>query len=195
MKTSKLRKLAGAFFALALGTTTLFAQGYRFQSNRYLSQENACLSQISDLTEEQKNKILELENTHQEDMAELRAGRRSTTNIEEKDEIRSRMLNQVDAHQKEVKDMLTKSQQKEYDLLHYRANNVRNNFQKFGQQNGNRPGYCRNGGQQFSRGNRRNCVGNQNRFQQRNKGQNFPGCPQNNQQRKGNGYGRNSSKS
>ncbi len=195
MKTSKLRKLAGVFFALALGTTTLLAQGYRYQNNRYLSRENACLNQISNLTEEQRNTILELENTHQEIMAQLRAERRSTINIDEKDEIRSRMLNQVDTHQNEVKNMLTESQQKEYDLLHYRANNERNNFQEFGQQNGNKPGYCRNGGQQFSRGSRGNCMGNQNRFQQRNKGQNFQGCPQNNQQRKGNGYGRNSTKS
>ena len=181
MNFSKLSKLAGVCFALALGTTTLFAQGYRYQNNRYLSQENACLNQISDLTEEQKNKILELESTHQEKMVKLRVERRSTTKIDEKNEIRSRMLNQVDAHQKEVKNMLTESQQKEYDLLHYRANNVRNNFQEFGQQNGNKPGYCRNGGRQFSRGNKGNCQGNQNWFQQRNKGQNFNGCPQNNQ--------------
>lgn len=183
MKISKLRKLAWVTIALALGTTTLFAQGSRYNNNRNLSKENACLNQISKLSEEQKNQILKLENNHQEIMAQFRNDRRSAAEIDEKNEIRGAMLKQIDVHQEEVKSLLTESQQKEYDLLHYQANTHRNNTREWQQAKGNNRGF------------KGNCKGGGKGFQQKNREQKFQGCPQNNQQRKGNGYGRNSSRS
>ncbi|HKI87701.1 MAG TPA: hypothetical protein VKA38_01655, partial [Draconibacterium sp.] len=62
MKISKLQKFAWVFFALILGATTLFAQGWR-NGNRAFVQNNQnapCLNEISGLTENQSAKISEL---------------------------------------------------------------------------------------------------------------------------------------
>ena len=57
MKTSRLQKFAGAIFALALGTTTLFAQGYGNGNRVNNNQNGTCLQQISGLTEKQQTEI------------------------------------------------------------------------------------------------------------------------------------------
>ncbi|QGY44390.1 hypothetical protein GM418_12195 [Maribellus comscasis] len=152
MKISKLQKFAWVFLALALGTSTLFAQGWR-NGNRAFAQNNekiTCLNYLSDLTDEQVESITALENKHQEQMDVLRDKRRATTNWDEKDIIREEMLENVVGHRMEVKKLLTEDQQKEYELLQLRGNNYRN--QRMAYQRGNGAGY---GNQQgFARGNR-----------------------------------------
>ena len=64
MNISKLSKFAWAIFALALTTTTVFAQGWRNGKNVNLNQNSACLYQISDLTNNQKDQIQELVSSH-----------------------------------------------------------------------------------------------------------------------------------
>jgi hypothetical protein len=140
MQTSKLTKLAWVFFALALTSTTLYAQGWGNVKQAGNGRNNNCLSQVSGLNDEQKTKIDGLNETHQTKMGELRTQRQSTTDAIEKSEIRTTMLKNVKAHHDEVKSILTTEQQKEYDLLQARANfrngRVNANFQGRGQGRG-----------------------------------------------------------
>jgi hypothetical protein len=121
MKTGK---FAFVLIALILGTSMIYAQGRR-NFNRpgygYGYGSGTCLTVFSNLTEDQKAKITELETAHQEAMAELRVKQRSTFEPIEKNEIRGEMLKKVQAHRDEVKNLLTEEQQKQYDLLHARA--------------------------------------------------------------------------
>ena len=158
MNISKLSKFAWAFFALALTTTTIFAQGWRNGNSANLKQNSACLEQISDLTNSQKDQIQELVNSHQKTMAELRENRRSTSDVTEKNEIREEMLENIGQHQNEVKNLLTENQKKQYDLLNFRSNNFRT-------QNAGLQGTYRNNGNGYKSGNNnqnRRCSGNQN---------------------------------
>jgi hypothetical protein len=185
MKTSKLRKFAWVFFALALTTTTVFSQGWR-NANRANRTNNTteqnCLNYLSDLTDEQVVKIEKLETSHQEKMDELRNQRRSTTDLNEKNEIRAEMLNKVAAHQKEVKNLLTAEQQKEYDWLHSQGSRFKNQRTantgnrgwaqgRGNQQNVSRRGSCGNfgqGRQGMGRGNNCNQKGRKGRGNSRN---------------------------
>ena len=181
MKISKLHKFAGAFFALALATTTLFAQGYGNGNRVNNNQNGTCLEQISGLSDKQKTEIQSMEQNHQKEMAELRDSRRGTVDAIEKNEIRGEMLKKVAAHQKSVKNLLTADQQQEYDNLHAQ----RNNYQ------GNRG---RNQGQQFA-GNNRGGHGNGANYgngNRGNNGRNGKGCRGNRggKGRNGNGNGR-----
>lgn len=169
MKTSKLRKLAWVFFALALTTTSLFAQGWRNGNRSFNGPNNNCINQISGLSEEQKTKIDGLNKSHLEKMAQLRTQRQSTTDAIEKSEIRTTMLKNVKAHRDEVKSLLTAEQQNEFAALQQRGNNGngrgQGNFQGRGQGKGN----CQFAGNYGNRGNRNGCgqgYGNGNRRNQ-----------------------------
>jgi hypothetical protein len=128
MKLSKLSKLVWVFFALALGTTTLFAQSWRNGKQAGNGPNKNCINQVSGLNDEQKIKINGLKETHQAKMGELR-----TT-----------MLKNVKAHRDEVKSLLTAEQQKDYDLLQARGNYGN------GRGNGNFQGRGQGRGQQFA---------------------------------------------
>jgi len=162
MKTSKLKNIAWVFFALALVSTTVLAQG-RGNGNRYYQNEKGdCLSYISGLTEKQQQQITKMEDEHQLAMAELRTERRSTVNAVEKSEIRTEMLKKVEAHRNEVRKVLTAEQQKQYDQLHANGSYGRN--QNVGRGNGNFAGQGNgrgNGHGNFARGNSRGgCYSN-----------------------------------
>lgn len=165
MKTSKLSKFAWAFFALALGATTVFGQGYRNRNNVTSSQNQACLSQISDLSDEQKSKILGLNNIHQNEMAELRNQRRSTKDALEKNEIRGNMLEKTKAHREDVKILLSENQQKQFEEISTQGKNFTNQKARSG----------------FNR--QKGISGKQNCFGKGNSG-NFNGCARNNMQQK-----------
>ncbi len=139
MNISKLSKFAWAFFALALTTTTVFGQGYKNRSNALNNQNQVCLNQITDLTDEHATKIEELGKSHQKVMTALREDRQSTQDAIEKNEIRGTMLKTVKAHRETVRNLLTEDQQKQFDLLATNGNN-------YGNRNGNRNSQ---GGQQF----------------------------------------------
>ena len=107
--------------ALMLGSSILFAQGRRNAQCRWNGNGNGygiCLNFLSDLTNEQKEKIVELESTHQVAMAELRVKQRLTFEPIEKNEIRGEMLKKIKTHRDEVRNLLTAEQQKQYDALH-----------------------------------------------------------------------------
>jgi hypothetical protein len=129
MKTRELRKLVLVLFTILLTGSTVFAQGWR-GGNRAGYGRNlnwaadttqlTCINLIPGLTEDQKTQITNLESEHQKAMAELRTERRSTFDAAEKNAIRIKMLERVQNHRNEVRNLLTDEQQKQYDLLQAR---------------------------------------------------------------------------
>lgn len=167
MNTSKLSKFAWAFFALALTTTTVFGQGYRNRNNVPNNQNQFCVNQITNLTDEQKTQIEELEISHQKEMTALREKRQSTRDAIEKNDIRGTMLKTVKAHREKVRNLFTENQQKQFDLINSNGNNYGNrngngNFN--GRQQCNRQqmlaGNCGNGCHGKGMGRQGNGLGN-----------------------------------
>jgi hypothetical protein len=155
MKLSKLSKLAWVLFALAIGTTTVVAQGRRNGNSLINGQNNSCINRVSGLNDDQKTKIDGLNETHQAKMDELRTQRQSTADAIEKSEIRTTMLKNVKAHRDEVKSLLTAEQQKEWETLQPNGNYGK----VFG--NSNFQGRGQGRGQQFAGNN--SCMGRGNR--------------------------------
>jgi Spy/CpxP family protein refolding chaperone len=119
MKTGK---YALMLVVLMLGASTVFAQGWRNAGrNSMVGQGNPgqglCLNFLTDLTDEQQEKITELIADHQEEMAELRTKQRSTFEPVEKNKIRGEMLQKVQNHRDEISNLLTEDQKKQYNLL------------------------------------------------------------------------------
>lgn len=174
MKTRSLRKFAWVFFALILAATTVLAQGRgRGYSQVQNNQNQSCLTQIAGLSEEQVANIQKLEASHQERMAELRTQRRSTNDAIEKSEVRTAMLQNVEAHRNSVKLLLTDEQQKQFDQLQSTAYQNKSNLkQGRGKRNANFRGNSNSGKQNGTcRANNSasgNGRGNQNWSQPRN---------------------------
>lgn len=164
MKTRKIGKLTLVFLTLVLTGSTIFAQGWR-GGNRQGYGRNlnwatdsvrpTCVNLIQDLTEDQKTEIKSLETNHQKAMAELRAERRSTVDAIEKNEIRGKMLKQVQSHRNEVRNLLNEEQQQQYDLLQARN---QGRMQGFAQGRRNVPcGAGLTAGNRFGRGRAAGC--------------------------------------
>jgi Spy/CpxP family protein refolding chaperone len=114
----KTNKFAFILIALMLGTTTVFAQGWRNANRPGRNIEPGTrMNILLDLTEEQQAKIEELRTAHLDAMTELRVKQRSTFDPIEKNEIRGEMLKKVKAHRNEVKNLLSEDQQKKFDVL------------------------------------------------------------------------------
>jgi len=164
MKTSKLKNFAWVFFALALTSSTVLAQGWRRGNTVQNRADQPCLTQISDLSEVQASDINELDAAHRDQMAELRNQRRSTSDPIEKSEIRTTMLKNVEAHRNAVKSLLSEEQKIQYEQLLATAGNgiARNSGQRKGNGNLNGRGQGnRNTLQKNGRGNGKGNRGNQ----------------------------------
>lgn len=93
------------------------------------NQQGKCTLNIKGLTEKQIKQIDELEEQHQQVMDGFRTERRSTTSMMDKDKIRIKMLQQKEKHHKQVKDVLTEEQWKQFLAIHdYSAGNGRGQF-------------------------------------------------------------------
>lgn len=116
-----------------------------------------CIQGISNLTGDQQKQIIALEETYQSKMEEYRIERRSTADIQIKNEIYADMQQAKADHRNEVLKVLNDDQKKEYLAL-----------QKIGKgqyKNNARPGRSMNNRAGFRSGNRTNQVGNcQGRF-------------------------------
>lgn len=167
MILSKLQKFAGAILVLALTTGTLSAQQGLGRNAALNGQNSVCLDRISGLTAKQSDKIRELDNKHQEEMAQLREERRSATDFNKKDEIRNEMLKKVENHRSEVRSLLNERQQEEFDSL-----------PRFGNRNAPR-------GNGFARGNS-NCIFGQGNRGNGSCGRNLNGRGKNRGQMQGN---------
>ncbi|WP_346858969.1 hypothetical protein [uncultured Draconibacterium sp.] len=149
MKTSNLQKLFWVFFALIVTTTSVYAQGRRNVNRIQDNQNLPCVTQISNLSDQQVTEIEKLEAGHRETMEELRTQRRSTIDAVEKSEIRTEMLKQVQTHQNDVKGLLTADQKAEYEQLQNNGGLYKN--QRYAQNNRGRNSAGNYG--------RQNCVG------------------------------------
>jgi hypothetical protein len=109
MLNMKTLRLIGLICILLSGSMYTFAQGGRVVT---------CMDVIPGLTEDQRVTITELVAQHQTAMAELRMKQRATYVPAEKNSIRGEMLQKVQAHRKEVRNLLTEEQQRQYEMLH-----------------------------------------------------------------------------
>jgi len=150
----KTRKFVLLSFALMMGATSIFAQGWRNAGRpgygygdgpayRYGDESGygygagyrnngfgpgSCLMILPGLTEEQRNKITEMEINHQKGMVELRVKQRAAMDPVERNEIRGEMMEKILAHRDAVREQLTEQQQKQLDLLQSRRLNNRRGF-------------------------------------------------------------------
>ena len=126
MKTQLFTKVALAIVTVVAVTSTSFGQrgmnANRIVNNQGAYSQPTCINQISDLNEKQIEKIKALEEQHQTKMDEFRTERRSTIDVNTKNTVREDMLAIVDAHQNEVKSLLSEEQQNQYNLLHTYTN-------------------------------------------------------------------------
>ena len=97
---------------------------------------------IPNLTEDQKQKIENLQTTHQSEMDVLRNEKQSTRSVDEKNTIDAKMKTKIDAHKKAVRNLLTPEQQKYFDE---NCTNTRRTNRNKGMRNGRgtRRGSCR----------------------------------------------------
>lgn len=117
MKTSFVSRFAGIFFALILTTGFAFSGNDYTGGGRNNTTNATCVNRISGLTQEQKDQITNLRNSHQSVMNDLREKRRSTTDLAQKDQIRKEMDTVVANHRNAVRGLLNADQQKQYDQL------------------------------------------------------------------------------
>ena len=73
-----------------------------------------CINGISNLADDQKNQITDLEEDHQKEMNTYRAERRSTTDQNVKDQVYDKMQQAKSNHQSRVLQILNEDQKKEY---------------------------------------------------------------------------------
>lgn len=149
MKTSNLQKLFWVFFALIVTTTSVYAQARRTGNKVQDNQNLPCVTQISNLSDQQIAEIEKLEADHQGMMEELRTQRRSTIDAVEKSEIRTKLLKRMEAHQNDVKGLLTADQKAEYEQLQNNGGLYKN--QRYAQ--------IKRGGNSAGNYGRQNCVG------------------------------------
>ncbi|MGQ8335286.1 hypothetical protein ACUNWD_01975 [Sunxiuqinia sp. A32] len=116
---------------------------------------NRCLTQISDLSDTQKEQIVTLSSDHQAKMTELRNERRSTTDVSTKNELREKMNIAKATHQSNVLNLLNKGQQVQYLAL---TSTGQGKFQR-GDGKGNSKSGVKGKGQGRGKGSG-NCQGN-----------------------------------
>ncbi|MCF8373229.1 MAG: Spy/CpxP family protein refolding chaperone [Bacteroidales bacterium] len=108
--------LTGIMYFLPTQGNELFAQRNGKGNGTCLAQnqQTGCLS-IPGITEDQKQKIQDLQTTHQHEMKVLRDEKRSTRSMEVKNAVDEKMTAKIDAHKKAIRVLLTPEQQKYYD--------------------------------------------------------------------------------
>jgi len=171
MKKHYFTKFALVIVTVAIVTSTSFGQrgiyANRMVNNQVEFTQPTCINQISELTDEQVEKITTLEKLHQTKMDEFRAERRSTIDLNEKNSFREEMDKMVAAHQNEVKSLLNEEQQNQYALLHtYDNANYAQGRQFYGAGVGNNQAFVRGGArmntnQNYNRVNNRGAMNNQ----------------------------------
>ncbi|MEA3445091.1 MAG: hypothetical protein U9R19_10245 [Bacteroidota bacterium] len=155
MKTSikllTIAALTGLMYLLPLQNSEIFAQrngrgngnGFSQSQNR----QNNYLS-IPGLTADQKQKITNLQTTHQNEMKVLRDEKRSTRVRAEKNAVDEKMTTKINKHKTAVKALLTPEQQKYFDencMVNKRLQRNKGNRNGRGNGNGNGRGQRKGG--------------------------------------------------
>ncbi|MFO7756186.1 MAG: hypothetical protein R6V34_09400 [Bacteroidales bacterium] len=110
---SKIRFIALTAILLLAVTSISNAQYGRFNRNQQARQPMAYCLDIPGLDEQQKERIMEVNEAHRKKLDELRLKRQSAESFEEMNEIGAAMLLQHNEHIKQVKALLNE-EQKEY---------------------------------------------------------------------------------
>jgi hypothetical protein len=108
MKT-RIRFIAMAAMLIFAGTLVSSAQYGRFNRNQVTQPLGYCLD-IPGLDEQQKERIMEVNEAHRKKLDELRLKRQNAATFEEMNEIGAQMLLQHNEHIKQVKALLNEEQ-------------------------------------------------------------------------------------
>jgi hypothetical protein len=106
--------LKKTILTVLLGTILMATQSFSQRGNRSYYNNNDCQN-IPNLTEEQQKEIQELRTGHLKEMQQLRAKRRSTYNMDEKNQIRNQMLEKQSNHRKDIRSLLSEEQKTFFD--------------------------------------------------------------------------------
>ncbi|HCC70992.1 MAG TPA: hypothetical protein DEQ09_07575 [Bacteroidales bacterium] len=109
----KIRLIALTALLVFAGTLVSKAQYGRFAVNQYRQQPLGYCLDIPGLDDQQKERILAVNEAHRKKLDELRLKRQTAATFEEMNEIGAAMLLQHNEHIKQVKALLT-AEQKEY---------------------------------------------------------------------------------
>ncbi len=109
---SKIRIITLVLILVCSGTLIASAQYGRFNRNQVRQPLGYCLD-IPGLTDQQRERMLEVNEAHRQKLDELRIKRQSAATFEEMNEVGAAMLLQHNEHIKQVKALLTE-EQKEY---------------------------------------------------------------------------------
>lgn len=120
----KTLKLTLALFILTVLSTAIYANG---RGRNFNNNAQDCISQLTNLTQNQTASIEKLKNKHYQTINELRNERRSTTEEKAKIEIRLKMIAAKEQHQNDVLALLTKEQQATYKNISKNGQNTSSN--------------------------------------------------------------------
>jgi len=141
MKISSLKKIAGVFLALVLGTSTAFSQGRRcrYPDNSGTNQR-LFINRIDNLSEKQSTDINTVIKTHQETMSELYKKNQAVADPDQRLANRIEQLQAIRKHRNSIREILTADQKKQMDL-NYRNQNYNRRGGGFGYRQCNVTGY------------------------------------------------------
>ena len=150
METSRINRVAGLCLALILtaGVTVSGINPDGKGRNSAVAQQT-CINSISGLSEYQKDRIITMETQNQTIMNELREKQRSTTEKDEKKEIKKQMDKQAENHRNAITSVLSADQQKQF--LQFQAYGANQNHQV--QKQGTGKGLGKGNGSGGGRGN------------------------------------------
>jgi hypothetical protein len=149
MKTNLLNRFAGLCLALILtaGSAVLSNNPNGKSRNSEVVQQT-CIHSISGLSEYQKERIVAMETENQTVMNKLRQKQRSTTEKDQKREIKKQIDKQAETHRNAVLSLLSADQQAQFLQFQTYGGNPNNQGQKQGMGKGNRQGKGSGGGRE-----------------------------------------------
>ena len=137
METSRLNRVAGIFLALIVTAGSAVSSNNLDGKGRSNISKETCIHSISGLSEYQKGRIIAMETQNQTVMNDLREKQRSTTEKDEKKELKNQMDKQAETHRNAVTSVLSADQQKQFLQFQTYGTNQNTQNQKQGTGKGN----------------------------------------------------------
>lgn len=132
MKTSRLTRVAGIFFALIVSTQVAFSSTTLDNKDKNKTNQKSCINSISGLTEYQKERIVEIERQNQTIKIELREKQHSARGKKQKEDIKIQMDKQDESYEFAIKALLSADQQLQFDQFQSIGTNKKYPSQKQG---------------------------------------------------------------
>ena len=131
MKTSRLNRVAGIFFALILTAgVAVSSENADGKGRNNPGSQQSCIPSISGLSEYQKQRINQMEAQNQAAMKDLQEKRRSATEKAQKTELKKQMEKQAESHRNSITSVLSANQQQQF--LQFQTYGGLENYQKQG---------------------------------------------------------------